>query len=62
MLVGTESLLNYFQKVSGRKVALNLWYVDTRPNLQILFSSIWRSAYLDYKIQNILLVIFFSHN
>ena len=30
---GPECLVNYFQKVAllGKKVALNLWYVDTRP-------------------------------
>ena len=39
---GTESLDDYFQKGSllGQKAALNLWYVDTRPNLQTLFTSI----------------------
>ena len=43
---GPESLVNYFQKgaLLGQKVALNLWYVDTRPNLQKLFPSIWRSV------------------
>ena len=39
---GPESLVNYFQKGAflGQKVALNIWYVDTRPNSQILFPSI----------------------
>ena len=33
---GPESLEDYFQKgaLLGQKAALNLWNVDTRPNLQ----------------------------
>ena len=39
---GLTSLENYFQKgeLLGQKAELNLWYVDTRPNLQKLFPSI----------------------
>ena len=39
---GPESLEDYFQKgaLLGQKTALNLWYVDTRPNSLKLFPSI----------------------
>ena len=39
---GPTSLEDYFQKgaLVGQKAALNLWYVDTRPNSQKLFPSI----------------------
>ena len=35
MAAGPESLVDYYQTVAllGQKVT-NLWYVDTRPNLQ----------------------------
>ena len=38
---GPESYEDYFQKgaLLGKKAALNLWYVDTRPNSQKLFPS-----------------------
>ena len=43
---GPESLVNYFQTgaLLGQKAALNLWCVDTRPNSQKQFPSIWRSV------------------
>ena len=33
---GPESLGDYFQKgaLLGQKAALNIWYLDTRPNSQ----------------------------
>ena len=39
---GLESVVNYLQKDVhlGKKMALNLWYVDTRPNSQKLFLGI----------------------
>ena len=39
---GPESLEDYFQEgaLLGKKAALNLWYVYTRPNSQKLFPSI----------------------
>ena len=39
---GPKSLEDYFQKgaLLGQKEALNLWYVDTRPNSQKLLPSI----------------------
>ena len=49
--VGPESVVNYFQKgaILDQKAVLNLWYVDTkeislvdtRPNVQKLFPSIY---------------------
>ena len=47
---GSESLVNYFQKGAflGQKVALNFWYVDTRPNLQKLFPRAYK-AYTFFK-------------
>ena len=39
---GPESLEDYFQNGSplGLKAALNLWYVDTKPNSQKLIQNI----------------------
>ena len=44
---GPESLVNYFQKgaLLGKKVALNLWYVDTRMNSIVSFQY-WIYTYL----------------
>ena len=43
---GLTSLEDYFQKgvFLGQKAALNLCYVDARPNSQKMFLSIWRSV------------------
>ena len=64
---GAESLDDYFQKgaLLAQKAALNLWYVDTRPNSQKLFPSIWRSVILGLQhLKNTLIssYIFHSHN
>ena len=57
---GPESLEDYFQKDAhlGQQAALNLWYVDTRPNSQK------RLSYFAFKIQKQLIFsyIFCSHN
>ena len=49
-----EVLEYYFQKgaLLGQKAAINLWYVDTRPNSQKLFPSIWRSVKFGYRLKN----------
>ena len=54
--------MNYFQKgvLLGQKAALNLWYVNTRPNSQKLSQAFEGLSYLAYKIQKTTsLVIFF---
>ena len=62
---GQRYFEDYFQKgaLLGQKAAINLWYVDTRPNSQKLFPSIWRSVI--FGLQNsknkLCLVIFFIH-
>ena len=42
LTAGPESLEDYFQKGAflTQKAALNLWYVDTRPNSKEMFPNI----------------------
>ena len=58
---GPQSLENYFQKgaLLGQKAALNLWYVDTRPNSQKLFLSIRRTVIYGLYMFS---YMFYSHN
>ena len=61
---GPESLVDScFQKgaLLSQKAALNLWYVDTRPNSQKLFPRILRSVIFGLLnlIKELCLVIFF---
>ena len=64
LAAGPESLEDYF--LLGRKVALNLWYVDTRPKIhknchQALFEGL---SYLASKFKKVFMLsyIFYSHN
>ena len=47
---GPESLEDFFQKgeLFGQKAALNLWYVDTRPNSQKLFPIAGKKVNIHY--------------
>ena len=60
---GPTSLEDYFQKVAllGQKAALNLWYVDTRPNSQKLFPSIFKVCHI-WLITFFVSYIFYSQN
>ena len=58
---GPENLVNYFQKgaLLGKKAALNLWYVDNRPNSKKFSRAFEGLSYLAYFFTNLNVQLYF---